>query len=108
MTTLLRGLQRQKIVGRGKLENQFSGIKLHYENHWIGCPLRTNEIKPTDVVVDFLNIQMNYYQEQFMRTLNFFTNRFLWALSYTDPYAEFREQPAPLTQKEINELEDLK
>ena len=90
---LISGLHRQIIVGSGRDKASFSGIKLEYIARYPGCPHRENEIKPTEVSVQFLNVQMEYYQEQFMRTLNFFTSRFLWALSNTDPYAEFKEKP---------------
>lgn len=44
-----------------------------------------------------------------MRVIGYFTNRFLWALTASDPYAEFQPPPAKseMSIKEINDIKDL-
>jgi hypothetical protein len=56
------------------------------------CPkIRGTQSELMSCTVKFENIILEYYQEMFLRVLSYFTNRFLWALSDSDPYAKPQE-----------------
>jgi hypothetical protein len=59
--------------------------------------------------VDFSNIQLQYFQQQMARVISYFNNRFMWALSYADPYADYSQlsKQQPMTEGEIDSITDL-
>ena len=53
------------------------------------CPLLQKSNKKDNLYhlnVNINNLELEYYQEMFLRVLSYFTNRFLGAITDSDPY----------------------
>ena len=92
-----------------KDSTEASGITLRTTIHYDGCPLQAVDWSVQCRVAVF-NVRLHYFQEQLMRVVSYFTNRFLWALTRSDPYEEFAPPMAKrrMTPHEVNTIKDLK
>jgi len=57
------------------------------------CPLLIDDPnkskKPTGCEFFLNDVNLKFYQEMFLRVLNYFINRFLWAVTDADPYIDY-------------------
>lgn len=109
--TFSNSLKRQRIMGPkySDDEGKPSSIKLKIPIYYPTCPFFTPEVQMINkIMID--RVAVHYFQEQFLRVISYFTNRFLPSLTDTDPYAEFKEKESrqQMTEEEINEIKDLK
>jgi hypothetical protein len=65
-----------------------SGVTFSTKMFEPGCPHRKTDSSET--LVEFENIRLQYFQEQFLRFLSYYNERFMWAFTYADPYEEYQ------------------
>lgn len=84
-------------------------MKLLFKMFSDKCPLRQEAPESTVCNVEIENAYLEYYQEMFLRILSYFSNRFLWALSKSDPYAAPEEPPEkePIKFDSVEDLHQL-
>lgn len=107
LADLLQELPRQEVLGARDSDNK-AGVRVRTTVHYDGCPLQAEDWSVQSKVT-VSNIRIRYYHEPLMRMLTYFTARFLWALTESDPYEEFTQAAAkkPMLEHEINHIKDL-
>ena len=97
ITDYVKNLPRQEIISI-KDPSRPSEITLNLSMYYDDCPLK-NDDWSMQLLVSLANIELQYFQQQFMRIISYFTNRFIWALTYSTPYPEVESPKKNLTEE---------